>query len=122
MAANPQPNAELNLIVENTPLETGIRCLGRINSNTAELLRETVRPVTASSKNVALDLTGVDYMDSSGLGTVVGLFVSAKRQGCNLRLINMNQRLQELFSITKLGQLFMEGRDPDYPRSPFDRI
>ncbi len=122
MAANPQPNAELNLIVEHTPLETGIRCLGRINSNTAELLRETVRPVTASSKNVALDLTGVDYMDSSGLGTVVGLFVSAKRQGCNLRLINMNQRLQELFSITKLGQLFMEGRDPDYPRSPFDRI
>ncbi len=122
MAANPQPNAELNLLIENTPTEMGVRCIGRITSNTAELLRETVRPLTAGNKNVALDLTGVAYMDSSGLGTVVGLFVSAKRQGCNLRLINLNQRLQELFSITKLGQLFMEGRDPDYPRSPFDRI
>jgi anti-sigma B factor antagonist len=122
MAANPQPQSQLDLIVEETPAETGVRCIGRITSNNAELLRETVRPLTASNKNVALDLTGVDYMDSSGLGTVVGLFVSARRVGRNLRLINANERVKELFSITKLGQLFMEGRDPDYPRSPFDQV
>ncbi len=122
MAASPEPQLHWNLIVEETATETGIRCRGRIIASNAELLRETVRPLTASNKNVALDLIEVDYMDSSGLGTVVGLFVSARRAGCGLRLINPSDRVKELFSITRLGQLFMEGRDPDYPRSPFDRI
>jgi len=45
-------------------------------------------------------------MDSSGLGAIVGLYVSAKRQGCALRLINLNQRLKELFRITKLAKIF----------------
>ncbi len=122
MAASPQPNTQLELVVEQTPTETGVRCTGRITANTAELLRETIRPLTAENKNVALDLTAIDFMDSSGLGTVVGLFVSARRTGCNLRMINPNERVRELFKITKLGQLFLEGRDPDFPRSPFDRI
>ncbi len=122
MAAHPQQQVPLDLKVEEAPTETGVRCIGRITAESAELLRDTVRRLTASNKNVALDLTAVDFIDSSGLGTVVGLFVSARRTGCNLRLINPNDRIKELFSITKLGQMFMEGRDPDYPRSPFDRL
>ncbi len=118
MAASPVPHAQLDLIVEQTPTETGVRCIGRITYETTNSLKETVRPLLANSKNVALDLTSVDYMDSSGLGTVVGLFVSAKRESCNLRLINLNQRIKELFSLTRLGQLFIEGRDPDYPQLP----
>ncbi len=122
MAASPQPQAPLQLLVEQTSTEAGVRCIGRIVSNTAELLRETIRPLTETNKNVALDLTAVDYMDSSGLGTVVGLFVSARRTGCNLRMVNPNERVKELFKITRLGQLFLEGRDPGYPRSPFDKV
>ena len=57
-----------------------------------------------------LDLTDVNHMDSSGLGTVVGLYVSAKRQRCTLKLINLSQRLQDLFRITKLAAVF-EGHE-----------
>jgi len=60
-----------------------------------------------------LDLTNVSYMDSSGLGAIVGLYVSAKAASSQLKLINLNQRLKELFSITRLGQVMAEGRDPE---------
>jgi anti-anti-sigma factor len=49
-------------------------------------------------------------MDSSGLGALVGLYVSARGQNCELKVIHLNQRLQELFRLTKLASVF-EGRD-----------
>jgi anti-anti-sigma factor len=64
----------------------------------------------SETKLVVLDLTNVTYMDSSGLGAIVGLYVSAKRQKCGLKLINLSQRLQELFRITKLAKVF-EGHE-----------
>jgi anti-anti-sigma factor len=51
-------------------------------------------------------------MDSSGLGAIVGVYLSARRQHCGLKLINLNQRLQELFRITKLASVF--GGHEDY--------
>jgi anti-anti-sigma factor len=48
-------------------------------------------------------------MDSSGLGAMVGLYVSAKTAKHQLKLINLNQRIKELFSLTRLGDVF--GKD-----------
>ena len=53
------------------------------------------------------------YMDSAGLGAIVGLYVSARTAKSQLKLINLNERLKELFSITRLGQFLAEGRDPN---------
>jgi anti-sigma B factor antagonist len=57
-----------------------------------------------------LDLTNVSYMDSSGLGAVAGLYFSVKRQNSRLKLINLNQRLKELFRLTDLASVF-EGHE-----------
>jgi anti-anti-sigma factor len=67
------------------------------------MLQTTVRSLIPDTKCVVLDLTSVGYMDSSGLGAIAGLFFSAKRQNCRLKLVNLNQRLQELFRTTKLA-------------------
>ena len=112
MAANPIPNPELNLETVRTPEETMVRCTGKITSGTTAMLQTTVRNLLPETKCVVLDLTDVSYMDSSGLGAVVGLYLSAKRQHCALKLINLNQRLRELFRITKLASVF-EGHE-DY--------
>jgi anti-anti-sigma factor len=45
-------------------------------------------------------------MDSMGLGPIVGLYVSAKSSGCTLILINLSQRVRELFRITNVWSLF----------------
>jgi anti-anti-sigma factor len=111
MAANPvAPGPALALQTEKTPTETVVRCSGRINSDTSPLLSSTSRNLMLESKVLVLDLTNVGYMDSSGLGAIMGLYVSSKRSGCKLKLINLNQRIKELFSITRLAPLF-EGHE-----------
>jgi anti-sigma B factor antagonist len=110
MAANPIPISELSLETVRSPEETIVRCTGRINSATSAALQTTVRNLIPETKCVVLDLTDVSYMDSSGLGAIVSLYLSAKRQHCTLKLIHLNQRLQELFRLTKLAAVF-EGHE-----------
>lgn len=85
--------------------EAIVHCSGRITSNTTELLKAMVKPLIAENNPVVLDLSNVDYMDSSGLGAIVGLYVSARSANCHLRLVNLNQRLKELLSIARLADV-----------------
>jgi anti-anti-sigma factor len=112
MASSPTPTTELTLIINKFPDEAIVQCSGRITADTTEKLRDAVKPLLSESKFVVLDLNYVSYLDSSGLGTIVGLSVSAKVAGSQLRLIHLNERLKELFSLTRLGQFLTEGRDP----------
>lgn len=113
MATNHVPAPKLDLATDRAPYETIVHCTGRISSDTTDLLKTTVKPLFAASNNVRLDLTNVSYMDSSGLGAVVGLYVSAKAAHSHLKLVNLNQRLKELLSITRLGEVLAEARDPE---------
>ena len=88
-----------------------VSCSGRIVSSTSPLLQKTVRPLIAENKRVVLDLTNVSYLDSSGLGSIVGLRVNAKRSHFDFKLIRLNDRIKELLHISNLGSL--EG-DQDY--------
>ena len=65
-----------------------------------------MKPAFARFPTVNLDLTDVSYMDSSGLGAMVGLYVSAKTAKSQLKLINLSPRVKELFSLTRLGDVF----------------
>ena len=114
MATNPVPVSELNLTTDSTSTEIIVHCTGKITSNTIQSLKATVKPLFSESITVVMDLTNVNHLDSSGLGAIVGLYVSAKTSKSQLKLINLNERIKELFSITRLGQFLAEGRDPDY--------
>jgi anti-sigma B factor antagonist len=110
MSATPGPAPELNLETTKSPEETIVRCTGKITSGSSALLQSTVRSLIPETKCVVLDLTNVRYMDSSGLGAVAGLYFSAKRQNSRLKLINLNQRLKDLFRLTNLASVF-EGHE-----------
>jgi anti-sigma B factor antagonist len=60
----------------------------------------------SESVTTILDLTGVPYMDSAGLGVLTNSFVSHQKQGRKLLLVGVNERVQTLFQITKLDNLF----------------
>jgi anti-anti-sigma factor len=118
MSAIPIPISELELKVVKAPDEVLVQCIGRITSTSSPALQTTVRDLIPETKRVVLDLTEVSYLDSSGLGALVALFLSAKRQNCDLKLINLNQWLKELFSLTRLASVFeghqdMLGKTPD---------
>lgn len=98
--------------VENSVDEKGlklvtVRCHGRLVNQTGSELRDTVRPLIAQGGTILVDLTDVNFMDSMGLGTLVGLKVSAINEGyCTLTLVNLTPRIQELFRLTHLTNLF----------------
>lgn len=52
-----------------------------------------------------LDLTGVPYMDSSGMGAIINYYVSCQRNGRRLIVAGVNPRVMELFIMTKVNAL-----------------
>ncbi len=84
-----------------------IKCRGRIVSDTAGQLQEIVKLLIPTGGRILIDLTDVEHVDSSGLGMLVGLKISAFHTGtCTLELVNLSPRLADLLRITKLTQLF----------------
>ena len=63
-----------------------------------------------------LNLEGVPYIDSAGLGEVVRTYTTVSRQGGSLKLLNLTKRIEDLLSITKLLTVF-ETFDPRRKRS-----
>jgi len=104
------PSPQLELDVEKTELETTVRCTGRITSTTAEFLKTTVRPLIPGAKRIVLDLTGTSFLDSSGLGTIVGLWVTAKKANSELKLVKANQKIIDLFLMSNLASI-LEGHE-----------
>jgi anti-anti-sigma factor len=92
---------------ENKWHTTRVRCHGRlVSGNTAEI-KDLVKPMIARGGRIIVDLADLDYLDSSGLGALVGLKVSAISQGlCRLELENLSPRIRELLSMTNLLQVF----------------
>lgn len=80
---------------------------GRLTVGESNSVREKVNEqMEAGCYNVILDLTGVDYVDSTGLGIMVICFTSLKKHGGALKLVNPNKRNVELLLLTKLHTIF----------------
>ncbi len=80
---------------------------GEININTSPELRKAFdRLIRNDQKRVVVDFSGVSYIDSSGLATLVEMFQRLKRIGGSLRLCNMLQKVKNVFEITRLDKLF----------------
>jgi anti-sigma B factor antagonist len=72
-----------------------------------ELLREKIASlVNAGQKHLLLNLDGVPYIDSAGLGEMVRSYTTVSRQGGKLKLLNLTKRIEDLLSITKLLTVF----------------
>ena len=86
---------------------TVVYCNGRIVfGEEAANLREQVKNLLTTQKNIVLNLGGVSYIDSGGLGTLVGLYTSARAAGGDIRLANLTQRVGDQLQITKLVTVF----------------
>ena len=71
------------------------------------LLKDKIHSlVLQGRKNIVLNMGGVAYVDSSGLGAIVASFVTAKNNGGQVKLLKLTDRLQGLMTIAKLLTVF----------------
>jgi anti-sigma B factor antagonist len=112
MAANPILRIEeLRLEPERKVSETLVRATGRITSSTAAMFENSLRELVSNDRRVVLDLTNVDYIDSSGLGALVAVYMHASRTKCELELANPKTRVKDLFSRSGLLSFFAKVQD-----------
>lgn len=77
-------------------------------------IQDSVRDLLAKGhKNILLDLSGVSYLDSSGLGQLVGSYATAVSKGGEIKLLNLNNKIYDLMQITKLYTVFGIYEDED---------
>jgi len=86
---------------------TVVDCHGRIVfGDESVALREFVKDLLKNNNQVVINLAGVNYIDSGGLGTLVGLYTSARSAGGVIKLANLTNRVGELLQVTKLLTVF----------------
>ena len=72
-----------------------------------ELLKERISTLMQQGHhNLLLNLEGVPYVDSAGLGGIVHTYTTVSRQGGSLKLVNLTKRIIDLLAITKLLTVF----------------
>ena len=86
---------------------TVLDCSGRlVFGEEASALRDNVKSLLEENSNIVLNLAEVNYIDSGGLGTLVGLYTSAHKVGGNIKLANLTKRVGDLLQVTKLVTVF----------------
>jgi len=84
-----------------------IDCAGRIVfGEESAYLRDMVRKLLAERKKLVLNLNGVNYIDSGGLGTLVALYTTSRNSGSSIKLANLTRHVDDLLQVTKLVTIF----------------
>jgi anti-sigma B factor antagonist len=72
-------------------------------------------------KKILLNLAGVDYIDSSGLGALVSAFSTVHKAGGQLKLLNLTDKVGDLMEVTKLYTVFDIATDEETALKSFDQ-
>lgn len=100
---------QCKLIIEHTVSDGGtptLVCRGRITMETANQFRSEIKTLAPKHKFLKADLGAIDFVDSDGLGSILGTYIFALSLGCELVLVNVNSRVRDLLSITHLEAVF----------------
>jgi anti-sigma B factor antagonist len=88
-----------------TPTTTAIVIAGDVTSASEGPLMEAYATAsTAGARTIVLDFSGLDYMNSGGIGLLVTLLVRVQRQGQRLTAIGLSDHYREILSLTRLDE------------------
>ena len=106
------PTLQRNLAIDHSVSDEGTPILvwsGHINLKNANVFSFVVKSLSRQNKLGLAGLSGADAVDSSGLGSILGTYISAKSDNCELRLVNVHPRVKDLLNLTRLSSV-SEGR------------
>ena len=79
---------------------------GALRNSIAQLLKE-------GRKQILLNLRGLVYLDSSGIGDLVHTYMSVIKSGGEMKVVGLTDKVEEILKITQLHQVFPEFKDED---------
>ncbi|MBB6216031.1 stage II sporulation protein AA (anti-sigma F factor antagonist) [Anaerosolibacter carboniphilus] len=94
----------MRLSFENINKNLVIKLDGELDHHTAEEIRDEIdREIDHYSvKNIIFDLSGMNFMDSSGIGVVIGRYKKVSKMGGEVAVININSRVERIFKMSGL--------------------
>lgn len=103
---------------------------GRLTSFEAQAFRQAIQGLLDKGHNeIILNLNGLEYLDSSGVGELAKSYLSVVKKGGVMKVVGLAPKVEEILKITQLYQVFPEFPDeasalesfPDGPRRPIDK-
>jgi len=82
-------------------------CAGRlVFGDEAAAFRERIKHILLGTRRIVVNLSGIEYIDSGGLGTLVGMLASTRNRQGEIKLVRPNKRVLDLFERTRLNTVF----------------
>ena len=115
-----------SVIIRQAETASLVEVSGRLTSFEAGAFRDAILGLLKHGKNnIVLNLSGLDYLDSSGIGELVRNYLTVVKKGGAMKVVGLGSKVEEILKITKLYQVFREfpdeasalGSFPDVPRS-----
>jgi anti-sigma B factor antagonist len=89
-------------------------CSGRlVFGDETAAFRERIQNILLGAKQIVVNLSGIDYVDSGGLGTLVGMLASTRNRHGEIKLVRPNQRVTDLLHRTRLTTVFKSYESDD---------
>ena len=84
-----------------------VKAEGEIDLNTSSVFQQDLLKVSDESpQRIVIDLSDVDYMDSSGIASLVKLLSHSRKEGFGMVLVSPQKRVQSVLEITRLSTIF----------------
>ena len=84
-----------------------LQCAGRlVYGDETAAFRDRIKNLLCGTHQIVVNLSEIEYIDSGGLGTLAGLLASTRNRNGEIKLVNPNQRVIDLFRRTRLQTIF----------------
>jgi anti-sigma B factor antagonist len=105
----------MDIVVHETGTNTAVlECSGRLNMVSAPQFRETVASVVQGGRpRIAVELSGVEFLDSSGLGALVGALKTARQAGGDLRIAAPSEQVTMVLKLSNIDKILRSYPDGD---------
>ena len=90
---------------------TLVKCHGRLVAGASDEFYQAVKQLLPQTKLVVVDLAELTYVDSMGLGTLVRLYVSARQEGCEFKLLHLGKQVRNVLKMTNLLSVFAQAEE-----------
>ncbi len=106
--------ADFSIKIRQSGIVSLVDVSGRLTSFETGALRDSIsRLLQQGHKDIILNLTDLQYLDSSGIGELARVYVSVVKQSGQMKVIGLSSKIEEVLKITHLYQVFPEFPDEE---------